>query len=381
MTTNHSNRIYLSPPHLSGQEGVMLQEAIDTNCISSVGPHLNAFEEDFRQYVGSSHALALSSGTAGIHLGLQLLGVKQGDEVMTSTLTFIGTVNPIFYLGATPIFIDSEPTSWNMHPDLLEQALRERAQANRLPAAVVVVHLYGQCANMKAISDVCQQYGVPLLEDAAEALGATYEGRSAGTLSKIGIYSFNGNKIITTSGGGMMVSDDEELIALARKLSTQAREPVPHYEHTMIGYNYRMSNLLAGVGRAQLAVLETRIAQRTAIFHFYREHLSDLSGLSFMPIAEWGRANHWLTVVRINPAECGTNREAVRLALESHNIESRPVWKPMHLQPVLQGYPIYGGAFAESVFEDGLCLPSGTAMSQEDLLRIVTIIRECFHKG
>ena len=372
------NRIYLSPPHLSGKEGAMLQEAIDSNWVSPVGPHLNAFEEEFSQYVGSAHALALSSGTAGIHLGLQLLGVKPGDEVITSTLTFIGTVNPIFYLGATPIFIDSEPTSWNMHPDLLEQALMERAKINRLPAAVVIVHLYGQCANMEAIASVCERYGVPVLEDAAEALGATYGERSAGTLSRVGVYSFNGNKIITTSGGGMMVSDDAELMALARKLSTQAREPAPHYEHTMIGYNYRMSNLLAGVGRAQLAVLEERIAQRTAIFRFYQEHLSDLHGLSFMPIADWGRANHWLTVVRIDPAQARTDRETVRLALEEQNIESRPVWKPMHLQPVLQGYPSYGGEFAESVFHNGLCLPSGTAMSEEDLLRIVAIIRACF---
>ena len=375
-----ANRIYLSPPHLSGQEGAMLQEAIDSNWVSSVGPHLNAFEESFRQYVGSAHALALSSGTAGIHLGLHLLGVKPGDEVITSTLTFIGTVNPIFYVGATPIFIDSEPTSWNMSPDLLEQALAERAKINRLPAAVVVVHLYGQCADMEAITSVCERYGVPILEDAAEALGATYHGRSAGTLSPMGVYSFNGNKIITTSGGGMLVSDNEEYIALARKLSTQAREPVPHYEHTMIGYNYRMSNLLAGVGRAQLAVLEERIAQRTAIFRFYQEHLADLPGLTFMPIADWGRANHWLTVIRIDPTQAQTDRETVRLALEAHNIESRPVWKPMHLQPVLQSHPIYGGAFAEAAFDDGLCLPSGTAMSEEDLSRIVEIIRHCFTK-
>ena len=279
------------------------------------------------------------------------------------------------YQGGRPVFIDSERTSWNMDPNLLEDVLKRKAKVGKRPKAVVVVHLYGQSANMEAILQICERYGVPVIEDAAEALGATYKGRSPGTLGTAGIFSFNGNKIITTSGGGMLVSDDAELIAHARKLATQARDPAPHYQHSEIGYNYRMSNLLAAVGRGQLRVLDDRVSRKREIFETYRRLLGDLPGIDFMPEAPWGISNRWLTVITINPDEFGATREDVRLALEAENIESRPVWKPMHLQPIYRDCEVVGGSVAEDIFEKGLCLPSGTAMSDEDIERVVRIIR------
>lgn len=368
-------RLYLSPPHMSGREMKFIQEAFDTNWISPLGPHVDAFEREFCHAVGAPHAAALVSGTAAMHLALLLAGVGPGDEVLVSTLTFSASVNPVVYLGGRPTFIDSERVSWNMDPALLAEVLRARAKGGRLPKAVILVHLYGQSADIEPILAVCKRSGVTLIEDAAEALGATYKGKAPGTFGKIGIFSFNGNKIITTSGGGMLVSGDDELVVHARKLATQARDPAPHYEHSEIGYNYRMSNILAGIGRAQLEVLEGRVAGRRRNFEYYALALGDLPGLTFMPEAPWGRHTRWLTCVMIDPAEFGADREAVRLALEQENIEARPLWKPMHLQPVFSGCETVGGEVAESLFDQGLCLPSGSNLGSVDLERIVSVIR------
>lgn len=370
-------RIYLSSPHMSGLEQKYVQEAFDTNWIAPAGPHLEAFEKEFCEFVGVSHAVALASGTAAIHLGLILLGVSPGDEVFVSTLTFAASVNPIIYQGGIPVFIDSERESWNMDPDLLAEALEQKARQGRLPRAVVLVHLYGQSANIDPIKEACDRYGVPILEDAAEALGSTYKGRAPGTFGKCGIYSFNGNKIITTSGGGMLVSEDKELIDHARKLSTQARDPAPHYQHSEIGYNYRLSNVCAGIGRGQLRVLEERVQARRRNFEFYQQALGDLPGIEFMPEAPWGRHSRWLTCITIDPEKFGADRETVRLALEAENIESRPVWKPMHLQPVFAEYETFGGKVAEDLFERGLCLPSGSNLTETELQRVVDVIRKC----
>lgn len=370
-------RIYLSPPHLTGSEAQYVQEAFATNWVAPLGPHVEAFEREFASTVGSPYALAVSSGTAGLHLALIEAGVGPGDEVLVSTLTFAASVNPICYLGARPVFIDSERTSWNMDPALLEEELERRARVGRLPKAVVLVHLYGQSADIDPIAAACARYEVPLIEDAAEALGATYKGRAPGTFGLAGVYSFNGNKIITTSGGGMLVSADEALVQHARKLATQARDPAPHYEHSEIGYNYRMSNVLAGIGRAQLQVLNDRVSARRRNFDLYRRALGDLAGLSFQEEAPWGLHTRWLTCVLIDPEEFGADREALRLALQAENIESRPVWKPMHLQPVFRDYPCVGGQVAEDLFRRGLCLPSGSSLTEADLDRVVDVVRRC----
>lgn len=369
------SRVYLSAPHMSGSEQDYVRQAFESNWVAPLGPNVDAFEREFAAAVGSPYALALSSGTAALHLALQLLGVHAGDEVLVSTLTFAASVNPIIYLGATPVFLDSERASWNMDSALLAAELEARARAGHLPKAIVVVHLYGQSADLDTILEVCSRYEVPVIEDAAEALGAAYKGRAPGTFGKAGIYSFNGNKIITTSGGGMLVSEDAALVAHARKLATQARDPAPHYQHSEIGYNYRLSNVLAGVGRGQLKVLGNRAQARRRNYEFYARALSDLPGLEFQPEAPWGWHTRWLTCITIDPAEFGADREQVRLALETENIESRPVWKPMHLQPVFSPYPIVGGAVAEDLFDRGLCLPSGSNLTEEDLERVVTVIR------
>lgn len=371
-----NSRIYLSPPHMSGREQAYIDEVFASNWIAPLGPQVDAFEQEFCQVVGAPYALALASGTAALHLALLEAGVGPGDEVLVSTFTFSASVNPIVYLGARPVFIDSEPDSWNMDPALLAEAVEARARRGRLPRAVVVVHLYGQSANLDPILDICRQYEIPLIEDAAEALGATYRGRAPGTFGRAGIFSFNGNKIITTSGGGMLVSADEQLIAHARKLSTQARDPAPHYQHSEIGYNYRLSNVLAAIGRAQLEVLPQRVARRRAIFAAYERGLGDLPGIGFMPEAPWGRSSRWLTVITVDPTGFGEDRETVRQALEAENIESRPAWKPMHLQPVFSCYEKVGGAVAEALFDHGLCLPSGSALGDDDLARIVQVIRQ-----
>jgi dTDP-4-amino-4,6-dideoxygalactose transaminase len=370
-------RIYLSPPHLSGRELQLVQEAFASNWIAPLGPQVDAFEREFAEAVGAPHALALNSGTAALHLALQLAGVRRGDEVLVSTLTFAASVNPIIYLGAHPTFIDSERASWNMDPTLLSKTLDARARSGRLPAAVVLVHLYGQSADIRPIQTACERHGVPLVEDAAEALGATYGGRTPGTFGQSGIFSFNGNKIITTSGGGMLVSPDAELIAHARKLATQAREPAPHYEHTEIGYNYRMSNILAAIGRGQLESLEARVVARRRNFEYYVQVLADLPGMRFMPEAPWGRATRWLTCILVDPGQFGADRDEIRLALEREEIEARPLWKPMHLQPVFRaaGCEFIGGAVAEALFTRGLCLPSGSNLSEADLARVTAVIR------
>lgn len=370
-----SKRIFLSPPHLGGDELRLVEEAFKSNYIAPLGPQVDAFEEEFRETVGTKHALALSCGTAAMHLALQLIGVGPGDEVLISTLTFIGSATPITFLGAKPVFVDCDRESWNMNPDLLGRALQERADTGRLPKAVVVVHLYGQSADIDPILEVCKGYGVAIIEDAAEALGATYNGRSVGASGKAAIFSFNGNKIITTSGGGMLASDDKDLVEKARFLSQQARDPAPHYEHSEIGYNYRMSNILAAIGRGQLRVLDERVKRKREIFEYYRNALGDIPGIAFMPEPSYGRSTRWLTCITVASEEFGRDREAIRLALEGENIESRPVWKPMHLQPVFKGCEYIGGEVAEDLFNRGLCLPSGTAMTEEHLYRIVGVIR------
>lgn len=368
-------RIYLSPPHLSGLEAQFLQEALESGWIAPLGPQVEAFEREFAEVVGAKHALALSSGTAAIHLALILAGVGPGDEVVVSTLTFAASAFPVLYLGARPVFIDSERTSWNMDPALLVEFLEKRARRGKLPKAVVLVHLYGQSADIDAIQALCQEYGVALIEDAAEALGSTYKGKSPGTFGLAGIFSFNGNKIITTSGGGMLVSQDEGLIAHARKLATQAREPVPWYEHREVGYNYRMSNLLAAVGRAQLRTLEERVQARRRIYERYVAGLSDLPGIDFQPEAPWGRHTRWLSVMLVDEKAFGLGPEGIRQALEAKGIETRPVWKPLHLQPIFQEAERVGGEVAEELFARGLCLPSGSSLTFEEQDRVIESIR------
>jgi dTDP-4-amino-4,6-dideoxygalactose transaminase len=368
-------RIYLSPPHMSGLEEAFVAEAFASNWIAPLGPQVDAFEEEFAEVVGAPHALALSSGTAALHLALKLVGVGPGDDVLVSSFTFCASANPIVYLGGFPCFMDSERESWNMDPAELERELAFREDIGSLPKAVVLVHLYGQTADLDRICDLCARYGVPLIEDAAEALGATYRGRPPGTRGIAGVFSFNGNKIITTSGGGMLVSPDEGLIRAARKLATQARDPAPHYQHSEIGYNYRMSNLLAAVGRGQLRVLEERVEARRRNFEFYARALGDLPGIQFMPEAPWGRHSRWLTCLTIDRREFGASREDVRLTLEREDIEARPVWKPLHLQPVFSGCEFAGRGIADEIFQDGLCLPSGSNLSERDLERIVEVVR------
>lgn len=375
--------ILLSTPHMSNTELAFVKEAFETNWIAPVGPHVDAFEQEFCQVVGAKHAAALSSGTAALHIALRLLDIQPGDEVFCSTLTFVASANPITYLGATPVFVDSDRTSWNMDPNLLQEALAQRARAGKLPKAVIVVHLYGQSADIEPILTICNQYEVPLIEDAAEALGATYwgdtqntsVGKSPGTFGKIGIYSFNGNKIITTSGGGMLVSDEPELVSKARFLATQARDPAPHYQHSEIGYNYRLSNILAGIGRGQLQVLNDRVAARRHNFEVYQQALGSLPGIEFMPEATYGRSTRWLTCLTINPTAFGCDREQVRLKLAKQQIEARPVWKPLHLQPVFKECSYFGSTVAEDLFTNGLCLPSGSNLTSEDLERVIQAIR------
>ncbi|MEI7894377.1 MAG: aminotransferase class I/II-fold pyridoxal phosphate-dependent enzyme, partial [Myxococcales bacterium] len=369
-------RIYLSPPHMGPDERGLLLDAFDSNWIAPLGPHVDAFEREFAELVGSEHAVALSSGTAALHLGLRLLGVQPGDEVLTSTLTFAATANAITYVGARPVFIDSDRRSWNMDPDLLAEELEALARQGRRPAAVLAVDLYGQCADMPRIVEVCEQYGVPVLEDAAEALGATCAGRHAGTWGVLGVYSFNGNKILTTSGGGMLVTGRGDWAERARFLSTQARDKAVHYEHSEVGYNYRLSNLLAAIGRGQLRVLSSRVARRRAHNRYYRDTLGGIAGLSFMPDAPYGEPTSWLTCMTVDPEQFGATRETIRLHLEGHDIESRPVWKPMHLQPVHRSCRARGGIVAAELFDRGLCLPSGSSLSDDDRRRVVQLLLE-----
>lgn len=327
-------RIFLSPPHIGGEEMRFVNEAFESNYIAPVGPQVVAFEKEFCKKVGVEHAVALSSGTAAIHLALRGLKVKSGDIVFASTLTFIGSVTPVVFQGATPVFIDCDRKSWNLDPDLLQDELQKCSRKNKPPKALIVTDLYGQCCDYDRIFEICNSYKISVIVDAAEALGAQYKDRNAGNGAKAAIYFFNGNKIITTSGGGMLVSEDKGFIDYARNLSQQAREDFPHYEHTEIGYNYRMSNILAAIGRGQLRVLDERVKRKREIFDYYQNALGELPGIEFMPEPEWSMSNRWLTVILITPEEFGADKKMVRLALEAENIEARPVWKPMHMQPV-----------------------------------------------
>jgi pyridoxal phosphate-dependent aminotransferase EpsN len=356
-------------------ERQLLLEAFDSNWIAPLGPHVDAFERELAARVGVPHAAALSSGTAALHLALELLGVGRGDEVYVATLTFAASANPVVYQGATPVFLDSERETWNLDPGLLEETLRAAARRGKLPKAVIAVDLYGQCAQLDRIEQVCAEFQVPLVEDAAEALGATWRGRPAGSFGAMAAFSFNGNKIITTSGGGMLVSREARFVEQARFLSTQARDPAPHYEHSRIGHNYRLSNLLAALGRGQLRVLDERIAARRAHRTFYEKALGGLPGVGFMPLSPHGEWNGWLTVVTIDPRRFGATREEVRRALEAENIEARPVWKPMHLQPVFRECRVVGGAVAAEAFELGLCLPSGSSLTASDRDRVVEVFQ------
>ena len=414
---------------MGGEEISFVQEAFESNYIAPLGPMVDAFEQEFSKKVGIAHAVAVSSGTAAMHLALRILGVEQGDEVIASTLTFIGGVTPILFQDATPVFIDADRSSWNMDPDMLADELEACKKRGELPKAVAPTDLYGSCADLDRIMEICAQYDIPVVTDSAEALGAKYklaadtrrhtqtdikfssadfaeeklssltrenelaEYRHAGVGARAAVFSFNGNKIITTSGGGMLVSDDKALIDQARFLSQQARDPAPHYEHTEIGYNYRMSNILAAIGRGQLKVLDERVKRKKEIFDYYQNALEELPGIEFMPEPEWSRANRWLTVILITPEEFGASSAEVMVALEAENIEARPVWKPMHMQPVFardqgpgirgqekkQRYAarVVGGEVAEDLFDRGLCLPSGTAMTNGDLDRVIETLRKC----
>ena len=375
--------IFLSPPHIGELEQEFVRQAFESNYIAPAGPEIEAFERAFCEYTGIGHCVALSSGTAAMHLALKELGVGPGDEVIGSTLTFVGSISPVIFLGASVVLVDCDRTSWNMDPDLLARELEQAGERGKLPKAVVPTDLYGQCADYDRIFAVCDRFHVPVVVDAAEAMGARYGrqgGVHAGKGAKAAVFSFNGNKIMTTSGGGMLASDDKALIDRAKFLSQQARDPFPHYEHTELGFNYRMSNVLAGIGRGQLAVLDDRVQRRREIFEYYFQALEDIPGIEFMPEAAYGRANRWLSVILITPEQFGADREAVRLALEAENIESRPVWKPMHLQPVFQAtHPCrkVGGSVSQDLFARGLCLPSGTAMTNKDLDRVIAVVQRC----
>jgi pyridoxal phosphate-dependent aminotransferase EpsN len=371
-------RIFLSPPHLGGKELDYVKEAFASNYIAPLGPQVNAFEREFAEKVGAKYAAALSSGTAGLHLVLRYAGVGAGDEVICSTFTFVASANVILYQQAQPIFIDSDFSSWNLDVELLASELEQRAKIGRLPKALILVHLYGQPANIKPILELCEHYGIFLIEDAAESLGSIYRGQTPGTFGQAGVFSFNGNKIITTSGGGMVVSNNRELIDKVKFWATQARDQEVYYQHSELGFNYRMSNVLAAIGRGQLMVLDERVARKRAIFACYQKALNDLPGVEFMPEMNYVRASRWLTCLTIDPMKAGINRDFVITELEKQNIESRPTWKPMHLQPLYQGYKKIGGTVSETLFANGLCLPSGTGMSDADQKRVIEAFRNCW---
>lgn len=367
---------------MSGKEEKYINEAFETNWIAPLGPNVDAFEREIASYVGVKGAVAVSSGTAAIHLALSLLKVQRGDVVFCSSLTFVASANPILYQGAEPVFIDSEPETWNMSPIALEQALLDANKKNQLPKAVIIVNLYGQSAKMDELIDVCKKYRVPIIEDAAESLGATYKGKKSGSFGEFGIFSFNGNKIITTSGGGMLVSNNVEALKKARFLATQARDPAPHYQHSEMGYNYRLSNVLAGIGRGQLEVLEDRIKKKREIFQTYERELGDIPGLTFMPELEEIFSNRWLTTILVDQELTGVSRDELIQALAEENIEARPVWKPLHLQPIFKETKYYSHNQKEDVserlFRMGICLPSGTNMTIAEQHRVIECIRNTY---
>lgn len=372
-----ADRLYLSAPHMSGQEKDLLIDAFDSNWIAPLGPHVNAFEDEFAAATERKHAVATNSGTSALHLALRLLEVGSGDEVIVSTLTFIASANAVLYQGAEPVFLDSDATTWNLDPQLLNDELTRAAAAGKLPKAIMVVDVLGQCADYDPILEIARRFEVPVIEDAAEALGATYQGRPAGAFGDIACFSFNGNKIITTSSGGMLVCDREDWAVRARYLGSQAREPAPHYEHSEVGYNYRMSNLLAAVGRAQLRVLPQRVDRRRAIYDRYAVEIGCLPGISMMPEPAGFRSNRWLTAMEVDGELFGATHDEIRLALEARNIEARPVWKPMHVQPVFSGCRHVTNGFSERVFSHGLCLPSGSAMTDDEQSQVIETIIAC----
>ena len=372
------DRIYLSPPHLGRHELNYLHKAVEDNWVAPVGPNIDGFETDICAAVGVAHCVALNSGTAALHLGLLLLGVGPGDEVLCPSFTFVATANAITYCGATPVFVDSEADTWNMCPERLREALADRHRLGKKPKALLLVHLYGMPAKLDELLAIATEYELPVLEDAAEALGATWQQRPLGSFGQVGVFSFNGNKILTTSGGGALVTADAALARRARFLATQAKDPAPHYQHSEVGYNYRLSNLLAGIGRGQMELLPDRVKRRREIFNWYREHLAGLPGLALAPATEpaGSRANRWLTTLLLDPSATAATPESVRQHLETRRIESRPLWKPLHLQPLFASTPIYGGAVCAGLFARGLCLPSGTAMGDEELRRVAKAVRE-----
>ncbi|MFZ3591231.1 DegT/DnrJ/EryC1/StrS family aminotransferase [Bacillus sp. DJP31] len=380
-----NKRIYLSSPHLSGAEMQYVNEAFETNWVSPIGRNIVEFEREIANLVGVKGAVALSSCTAAIHLALSVLGVKKDDVVFCSSLTFVGSTNPILYQGASPVFIDSEPSTWNMSPQALESAFHQAVKINKLPKAVIIVHLYGQPARMDELMELCDAYQVPIIEDAAESLGSLYKGKASGSMGALGVYSFNGNKIITTSGGGMLVSNDLDALAKARFLAAQAKDPAIHYQHSQVGYNYGLSNISAGIGRGQLQVLCQRVHERRNIYQTYEQHLSGIPGLGFMPELSDTLSNRWLTVITINEEIVGISNRDLVLALEEENIEVRPVWKPMHLQPLFENNLIFthdeGENVSETLFDQGLCLPSGSNMTMEDQERVIHCVKKILSKS
>lgn len=370
-------KIWLSSPHMGGTELNYIHEAFDSNWVAPLGPNVNGFEEDLQNFTKSPYAAALTSGTAAIHLGLIMLGVKAGDDVICQSFTFSASANPITYVGANPVFVDSENETWNMSPVFLREAIETGIAKGRKPKAIIPVHLYGMPAKMDQIMAIANEFNIPVIEDAAEGLGSHINGKFLGTFGDIGVLSFNGNKIITTSGGGALISNKKEFADEARFLSTQARDNAPHYQHTKIGFNYRMSNISAGIGRGQMEVLNDRIAQRRANFEFYKNEFKDISSISFVEEPVGYFSNRWLTTILID-GSLGITREDIRLALEKENIESRPLWKPMHLQPVFEKCTFFGDGTSEKLFRDGLCLPSGSNLSHEDISRVSILIKELF---
>ena len=377
-----NKRIYLSPPHIGKYEQQFVTEAFESNWLAPLGPQVDAFEREMVDYAGVKGAVAINSGTAAIHLALRYLGVGVGDTVFCSSLTFVGSANPILYQGAEPVFIDSEPCSWNMSPVALERALHDAKKAGRLPRAVIIVNLYGQSADITPLQDLCGDYSIPIIEDAAESLGASYKGKASGSFGDFGVYSFNGNKIITTSSGGMLVSDNLEALEKCRFWATQAKDPAPHYQHSEMGYNYRLSNVLAAIGRGQLRVLGARVEACRRVFTHYVNALESIEGLEFMPEIPEGQSNRWLTTLTLDPARCGRTPEQLIDALEGENIEARPVWKPLHLQPLFSDTRYYPyqehQSVSEILFARGLCLPSGSNLQENEQERVIACVKKCF---
>jgi len=377
-----NSKIWLSSPHMGGNERNFVNETFDSNWVAPLGPNVDGFEKDLEQYLGQDvHVSVLSAGTAALHLALIVLGVEMDDEVICQSITFSASANPIRYQHATPVFVDSESETWNMDPNALEDAIKHRKAKGKMPKAIIPVHLYGMPAKMEDIIAIAEKYEIPIVEDAAEALGSTINRVMCGTFGELSILSFNGNKIITTSGGGALVAKNKHYTDKATFLATQARDPAPHYQHSEIGYNYRMSNICAAIGRGQMQVLPERIEQRRKNFEFYKSALEDFPGIAFVEEPEGYFSNRWLTTILVDPTKSGITREDLRLALLEENIESRPLWKPMHLQPVFKDFPYYGGNISENLFENGLCLPSGSNLEEKDLARVVDKMRQTIRKS